>query len=78
VNAGVPRADEPVLLVRMMQQVMELTDVPLCIDTANTTALAAAFEALPGKALVNSVNGEEAKLQAVLPLIKEHGAAVID
>jgi 5-methyltetrahydrofolate--homocysteine methyltransferase len=77
VNAGVPRADEPVLLVKMMQQVMELTDVPLCIDTANTAALAAALKHYPGKALVNSVNGEEAKLQAVLPLIKEYGAAVI-
>jgi 5-methyltetrahydrofolate--homocysteine methyltransferase len=77
VNAGVPRADEPVLLVKMMQQVMELTDAPLCIDTANTAALDAALKHYPGKALVNSVNGEEAKLQAVLPLIKEYGAAVI-
>jgi 5-methyltetrahydrofolate--homocysteine methyltransferase len=77
VNAGVPRADEPALLVKIMQQVMELTDVPLCIDTANSAALAAALKHYPGKALVNSVNGEDAKLQAVLPLIKEYGAAVI-
>ena len=77
VNAGVPGADEPELLKQVMQMVMEVTDVPLCIDTADPKALAAALEVYEGKPLVNSVNGEEKSLSAVLPLVKEHGAAVI-
>jgi len=77
VNAGVPQADEPVLLVEMMKCIRELTDVPLCIDTANVKALEVALRVYKGKALVNSVNGEKSKLEAVLPLIKEYGAAVI-
>jgi 5-methyltetrahydrofolate--homocysteine methyltransferase len=77
VNAGVPGADEPVLLKQVMQTVMEVTDVPLCIDTADPEALAAALSAYEGKALVNSVNGEEASLNAVLPIVKDYGAAVI-
>lgn len=77
VNAGVPGADEAALLVRALQTVMDVVDVPLCIDTANPTALAAALAVYPGKALVNSVNGKESSLAGVLPLVKEHGAAVI-
>jgi 5-methyltetrahydrofolate--homocysteine methyltransferase len=77
VNAGVPQADEPVLLVEMLRFVSDLTEIPLCIDTANVTALEKALKFYKGKALVNSVNGEEAKLASVLPLIKEYGAAVI-
>ncbi len=77
VNAGVPGADEAALLKKMMGIVMEETDVPLCIDTADPEALAAALAVYEGKALVNSVNGEERSLEAVLPLVKEHEAAVI-
>ncbi len=77
VNAGVPGADEPVLLQQIMEVVMSVTDVPLCIDTADPNALAAALSVYEGKALVNSVNGEERSLNAVLPLVKEYGAAVI-
>lgn len=77
VNAGVPGADEPALLRQMMGIVMEVTDVPLCIDTADPEALEAALSVYQGKALVNSVNGEERALTEVLPLVKEHGAAVI-
>jgi 5-methyltetrahydrofolate--homocysteine methyltransferase len=77
VNAGVPGADEPALLQQVMRMVMEVTDVPLCIDTADPEALAAALSIYEGKALVNSVNGEEASLKAVLPIVKEYGAAVI-
>ena len=77
VNAGVPGADEPVLLKQLMDVVMEVTDVPLCIDTADPAALAAALAVYEGKALVNSVNGEERSLAVVLPLVKEYGAAVI-
>lgn len=77
VNAGVPGADEPALLLQVMRTVMEVTDVPLCIDTADPQALESALSHYEGKALVNSVNGEERSLQAVLPLVKEHSAAVI-
>jgi len=77
VNAGVPGADEPALLKQVMATVMEVTDVPLCIDTADPEALEAALKSYEGKALINSVNGEERSLEAVLPLVKEYGAAVI-
>jgi len=77
VNAGVPDSDEPTLIVETIRAVMAVTDVPLCIDTANPDALAAALETYEGKALVNSVNGETQSLENILPLVKEHGAAVI-
>ena len=77
VNAGVPGADEPALLKEVMQAVLSVTDVPLCIDTADPDALQAALEIYEGKALINSVNGEERALTAVLPLAKAHNAAVI-
>lgn len=77
VNAGVPGADEPALLVEVMRTVMAATDVPLCIDTADPAALEAALQMYPGKALINSTNGEEKNMQNVLPLAKEYGAAVI-
>ena len=77
VNAGMPGADEPALLVQRIEVLTELTDVPLCVDTANVEALEAALKVYSGKALVNSVNGEEEKLQTVLPLIKQYNAAVI-
>ena len=77
INSGVPGADEPKLLEQLVNTVMEVTDAPLCIDTANPAALAVALSVYDGKALVNSVNGEERSLEAVLPLVKEHSAAVI-
>ena len=77
VNAGVPQTDEPALLVQMIEILTDLTDVPLCIDTANVKALEAALKVYSGKALVNSVNGEEERLETVLPLIKQYNAAVI-
>jgi 5-methyltetrahydrofolate--homocysteine methyltransferase len=77
VNAGVPGADEPALLKQVLQTVMEVTDVPLCIDTANSAALSAALAVYEGRALINSVNGEEKSLNAVLPLAAEHNASVI-
>jgi 5-methyltetrahydrofolate--homocysteine methyltransferase len=77
VNAGVPGADEPELLQQVLKTVMEVVDVPLCIDTADPEALEAALKLYEGKALINSVNGEERALEAVLPLVKEYGAAVI-
>lgn len=77
INAGVPGADEPVLIQQIIRNVQEVVDVPLCFDTANPQALAAALSIYEGKALINSVNGEERSLTNVLPLVKEYGAAVI-
>ena len=77
VNAGVPGADEPHLLQNTVKAVMEVVDVPLCIDTANPDALAAALSIYPGRALINSTTAEKHMMERVLPLAKEHGAAVI-
>jgi 5-methyltetrahydrofolate--homocysteine methyltransferase len=77
INAGVPGADEVSLIQQIIRNVVEVVDVPLCIDTANPQALAAALGIYEGKALINSVNGEEKSLSAVLPLAREHGAAII-
>jgi len=77
VNVGVPGLDEVAVLPEVAKMVAETVDVPICLDSANRDALAAALAVLPGKPLVNSVNGEEASLEAVLPMVKEFGAAVI-
>ncbi len=77
VNVGVPGIDEVAVLPEVAKIVSETVDVPLCLDSANHQALAAALAELPGKPLVNSVNGEEESLQAVLPVVKEFGVSVI-
>jgi 5-methyltetrahydrofolate--homocysteine methyltransferase len=77
VNAGIPLADEPAILARAVQLVQSITDVPLSIDSSIVAALEAGLAVYKGKALVNSVTGEEERLQVVLPLVKKHGAAVI-
>lgn len=77
VNAGIPGADEPALLRSAAQAMMEVVDVPLCFDSANPNALAAALEVYPGKALINSTTAEERMMDTVLPLAKQYGAAVI-
>lgn len=77
VNVGVPGMDEVALLPRIIAIVAEEVDLPICIDSSNREALAAALASAPGKPLVNSVNGEEASLETLLPLIKDRGAAVI-
>jgi 5-methyltetrahydrofolate--homocysteine methyltransferase len=77
INVGVPGLDEVAVLPHVAQIVAGVVDVPLCIDSADRMALAAVLKILPGKPLVNSVNGEEASLSAILPVIKEYGAAVI-
>jgi 5-methyltetrahydrofolate--homocysteine methyltransferase len=77
VNAGIPLADEPALLARAVELVQSLTDVPLSIDSSVVEALEAGLEAYRGKALLNSVTGEEERLERVLPLVKKHGAAVV-
>jgi 5-methyltetrahydrofolate--homocysteine methyltransferase len=77
VNAGIPDANETVLLTKMVRSVSEVVDLPLCIDTANSDALAAALDTYKGKALINSVNGEAQALDRILPLAATHGAALI-
>ncbi len=77
VNVGAAGIDEVALLPRAVEAVFEVVDVPVCIDTPDPEALAAALAVCPGKPLVNSVNGEEEKLEAVLPLVAERAAAVI-
>ena len=77
VNVGVPGIDEVAVLPEVAKLVSELVDVPLCLDSANHKAIAAALAAVPGKPLVNSVNGEEKSLEAVLPVVKEFGVSVI-
>ena len=77
VNAGIPLADEPALLAKAVQLVQSITNVPLSIDSSIVEALAAGLEVYQGKALVNSVTGEEERLEAVLPLVKKYGAAVV-
>lgn len=77
VNVGVSGIDEPTLLKEAILAVREVTEVPLCIDSALPRALEAGLQAYEGKALVNSVNGEERKLKEVLPVVKQYGAAVI-
>ena len=77
VNAGIEEADEATLLQELVRVVTGVTDVPLCIDTSNAKALSAALSIYEGKALVNSVNGEERSLKETLPLVREHGAAVV-
>lgn len=77
VNAGIPLADEPALLAKAIRLVQSLTDVPLSIDSSVIEALEAGLEAYEGKALLNSVTGEEERLERVLPLVKKHGAAVV-
>ncbi len=77
VNAGVPLADEPQMLADSIQLVQSLTDVPLSIDSSIVAALEKGLSVYQGKALVNSVTGEEERLEVVLPLVKKYGAAVV-
>jgi 5-methyltetrahydrofolate--homocysteine methyltransferase len=77
VNAGIPLADEPAILARTIQLVQSLVDVPLSIDSSIVEALEAGLAVYQGKPLVNSVTGEEERLERVLPLIKRYGAAVV-
>jgi len=77
VNAGIPLADEPAILAEAIRRVQAVTDVPLCIDSSIVAALESGLAVYQGKALVNSVTGEEERLEAVLPLVAKYGAAVV-
>jgi len=77
VNAGIPLADEPAILAECVKRLQAITDVPLCIDSSIVEALESALEVYEGKALLNSVTGEEERLERVLPLVKKYGCAVV-
>ena len=77
VNAGIPAVDEPALLVAAIKAVMEVSDLPICIDSSIIEALEAGLSVYEGKALVNSVTAEDERMERILPLVKKHGAAVI-
>jgi 5-methyltetrahydrofolate--homocysteine methyltransferase len=77
VNAGIPLADEPAILAQTVELVQSLTDVPLSIDSSIVEALEAGLAVYRGKALVNSVTGEDEQMERVLPLVARHGAAVV-
>jgi len=77
INAGIPLADEAKILADCVKLVQSLTDVPLSIDSSIVEALEAGLAVYQGKPLVNSVTGEEERLEAVLPLVKKYAAAVV-
>ena len=77
VNAGIPLVDEAELLAQMIRLLQDHTDIPLCIDSSVIEALEAGLDAYEGKALVNSVTGEDERLELILPIVAKHGAAVI-
>lgn len=77
VNAGIPLADEPAILAHTIQLVQSIVDVPLSIDSSIVAALEAGLAVYQGKALVNSVTGEDEQLERVLPLVAKYGAAVV-
>ena len=77
VNVGDPLADEVGLMAQAIPLVQGLCELPLCIDSSVIEALEAGLAAYDGKALVNSVTGEDERLEAILPIVARHGAAVI-
>jgi 5-methyltetrahydrofolate--homocysteine methyltransferase len=77
VNAGIPLVDEPELLKSMLGAVAAAVEVPICIDSSVIEALEAGLSVYEGKPLVNSVTGEDDRLEEILPLVARHGAAVI-
>jgi 5-methyltetrahydrofolate--homocysteine methyltransferase len=77
VNAGIPLVDEGELLAKMLRLVQDTTDAPICIDSSVIEALETGLAVYEGKPLVNSVTGEDERLEEILPLVAKHGAAVI-
>ena len=77
VNVGFPGVDDVKLLPETVRVLQDNFDIPLCLDSPNTKAIEAALKAANGKCLINSVNGEEVSMNALLPLAREYGAAII-
>lgn len=77
VNVGLPEIDEPAMLLRVMQELQAVTDLPLQLDTSDPIAMEAGLRAYNGKAMVNSVNGKEEVMEAVFPLVAKYGGLVV-
>jgi 5-methyltetrahydrofolate--homocysteine methyltransferase len=77
VNIGFPGVDDAKLLPETVKVIQDKYDIPLCLDSPNPKAIEAALQVASGKCLINSVNGEERSLNAILPVAKEYGAAII-
>jgi 5-methyltetrahydrofolate--homocysteine methyltransferase len=77
VNMGVPLTDEPALLAKAIKLVQSLTDLPICIDSSVIEALDAGLAVYEGKALVNSMTGEDERMDIILPLVKKYDAAIL-
>lgn len=77
VNVGLPEIDEREMMVRVVKAIQSVTDLPLQLDSTRPDVLEAALRVYNGKPIVNSVNGEEGSLEAILPLVKKYGAAVV-
>ncbi len=77
VNVGLPEIDEKEMMVRVVKALQSITDVPLQIDSTKPDVIEAALRIYNGKAIVNSVNGEDNVLDAILPVVKKYGAAVV-
>jgi 5-methyltetrahydrofolate--homocysteine methyltransferase len=77
INMGVPGTDEIRLLVNAVNQIQEMVSIPLCIDSSDPSALEQAVKNCAGRPVINSVNGEQAKLDAILPIAKRYGAMLI-
>lgn len=77
INVGAAGVDEVEFLPRVVKKVVEVAGLPICIDSSNPDALVAALKIYPGRALVNSVTGEEKSLSKILPAIKEYDASVV-
>ena len=77
VNIGLPGIDEPEMMVRVVKAIQSVTDLPLQLDSSDPAAMEAGLRVVSGKAIINSVNGEQAVLDRILPLAKKYGAAVV-
>ena len=77
VNVGLPEIDEPAMMARCVKALQSVTDAPLQLDSSDPKALEAGLRLYHGRAIVNSVNGDEESLKTVLPLVKKYGAAVV-
>ncbi len=77
VNVGLPEIDEKEVMVKVIKELQSVTDVPLQIDSSSPEVLSAAMRIYNGKALINSVNGEKEKMDAVFPLVKKYGGTLI-
>ena len=77
VNVGTPGVDEPALLAQAVQELQSVTDLPLQLDTADAAAMERALRVYNGKAMINSVNGKQEVMDAVFPLVKKYGGAVV-